>query len=233
MREHIAGDLISAPRQDPETGTNESILGTGFWFLGEAVHAPTDVRGDEADRINNQIDVFGKAFLGMTLACARCHDHKFDPIPTIGLLRVGRISAKQSTPGGPVGPASPNRTADGRNCCASSRRRSAVGRVDVDPPGIRPSANFAEYLTGGAGSPLRCRHDDRRTPPDVALDEQLLDRFVAALRDDELQSADHPLHAWRVLSTAATRVRRLPSVVPNWTPNCATNSRHTRPRWRG
>ena len=70
MREHIAGDLLVEPRRDPTTGTNESILGTGFWFLGEAVHAPTDVRGDEADRIDNQLDVFGKAFLGMTIAWA-------------------------------------------------------------------------------------------------------------------------------------------------------------------
>ena len=80
VTEHIAGDLLPQPRRHLETQTNESVLGTGFWFLGEAVHGPTDVRGDEADRIDNSIDVFGKTFLGLTIACARCHDHKFDPI---------------------------------------------------------------------------------------------------------------------------------------------------------
>lgn len=82
VREHIAGDLLADPRLHPIDEYNESIIGTGFWYLGEACHSPTDVRQDEADRIDNQIDVFSKTFLGVTLACARCHDHKFDPIPT-------------------------------------------------------------------------------------------------------------------------------------------------------
>lgn len=80
--EHIAGDLASPARIDPQTKTNQSIQGTGWWHLGEATHSPVDIRGEEADRIDNQIDVFGKAFLGMTVACARCHDHKFDAIST-------------------------------------------------------------------------------------------------------------------------------------------------------
>jgi Protein of unknown function (DUF1553)/Protein of unknown function (DUF1549)/Planctomycete cytochrome C len=82
VREHIAGDLLPKPRRNPTTKINESILGTGFWWLGEAKHSPVDSRADQADRIDNQIDVFGKAFLGMTIACARCHDHKFDAIST-------------------------------------------------------------------------------------------------------------------------------------------------------
>ncbi|MCI0685158.1 MAG: PSD1 and planctomycete cytochrome C domain-containing protein [Gemmataceae bacterium] len=82
VREHIAGDLLGNPRRHPQTRTNESILGAGFWWLGEAKHSPVDSRADQADRIDNQIDVFGKAFLGLTIACARCHDHKFDAIST-------------------------------------------------------------------------------------------------------------------------------------------------------
>src|SRR5207248_7410513 len=91
------GDLVPEPRRHPVAKTNESILGTGFWFLGEAKHSPVDVRGDQADRIDNQIDVFGKTFLGMTLACARCHDHKFDAIATkdyyalAGLIQSARF----------------------------------------------------------------------------------------------------------------------------------------------
>lgn len=79
-KEHIAGDLLSKPRVNPKDGSNESILGTGFWFFGEWVHSPVDIRKDETDRFDNMLDVFSKSFLGLTVACARCHDHKFDAI---------------------------------------------------------------------------------------------------------------------------------------------------------
>jgi hypothetical protein len=82
VTEHIAGDLVEKPRLHPEKGFNESVLGTGFWFLGEWVHSPVDIRKDESDRFDNMIDVMSKAFLGVTVACARCHDHKFDAIST-------------------------------------------------------------------------------------------------------------------------------------------------------
>jgi cytochrome c553 len=80
--EHVAGDLVQPPRRNPADGTNESIVATGSFLLGEAKHSPVDVRQDEADRVDNQIDVFAKTFLGLTVSCARCHDHKFDAITT-------------------------------------------------------------------------------------------------------------------------------------------------------
>jgi hypothetical protein len=79
VAEHIAGDLLE-PRLDPATGAHESILATGWAFLGEEPHSPVDLLQDECERIDNKIDVFSKAFLGLTIACARCHDHKFDAL---------------------------------------------------------------------------------------------------------------------------------------------------------
>ncbi|RUL86771.1 DUF1553 domain-containing protein [Tautonia sociabilis] len=80
--EHLAGDLLDNPRRHPTTGTNESILGTMAFFFAEGTHSPVDVREEMRTRVDNQIDVLGKAFLGLTIACARCHDHKFDAIST-------------------------------------------------------------------------------------------------------------------------------------------------------
>ncbi len=98
VREHIAGDLLPDPRTNPDDGTNESVLATAWWFMYQATHAPVDVEKDEADHLDNQIDVMGKAFLGLTVACARCHDHKFDAISAkdyYGLGAFMRASRQQ------------------------------------------------------------------------------------------------------------------------------------------
>ncbi|MDR3617934.1 MAG: PSD1 and planctomycete cytochrome C domain-containing protein [Paludisphaera borealis] len=96
VAEQVAGDLLPKPRRHPTEGFNESILGTGFYFLGEGTHSPVDLREEGVRRIDNQIDVFSKTFLGLTVSCARCHDHKFDPISArdyyalAGFLRSSR-----------------------------------------------------------------------------------------------------------------------------------------------
>ena len=106
VREHLAGDLLKTGRIDPVTGANESPLGTAFFTLGEGTHSPVDIRKDEADRIDNMVDVTTKAFQGLTVSCARCHDHKFDPISAAdyyalyGIMESTRFSpvpAEQTT----------------------------------------------------------------------------------------------------------------------------------------
>ncbi|NND35240.1 MAG: DUF1553 domain-containing protein [Saprospiraceae bacterium] len=82
VKEHLAGDLLEYPRLDKNGKYNESILGTISLNLGEGKHSPVDTKEEEKIRIDNMIDVTSKSFLGLTVACARCHDHKFDAIPT-------------------------------------------------------------------------------------------------------------------------------------------------------
>jgi hypothetical protein len=78
VREHIAGDLLEKPRW--ADGVNESLLATAWWRLVEFNQTPVDVKGEEVIVVDSQIDAMSKAFLGLTVSCARCHDHKFDPI---------------------------------------------------------------------------------------------------------------------------------------------------------
>ncbi|WP_010584912.1 PSD1 and planctomycete cytochrome C domain-containing protein [Schlesneria paludicola] len=71
--EQLAGDLLSDANQESQTAT-------GFLVLGAKVLAEPDRNKLEMDTIDEQLDTTGKAFLGMTLGCVRCHDHKFDPV---------------------------------------------------------------------------------------------------------------------------------------------------------
>ena len=80
VREQVAGDLL--PPSRPGGINKDGLVATGFLAIADFV--PGDVDKDQmiADYVNDQIDVVSKAFLGLSVACARCHDHKFDPIST-------------------------------------------------------------------------------------------------------------------------------------------------------
>lgn len=79
LREQLAGDLLG-PDDAPDRDAR--VIATGFLALGPKVLAEVDESKMEMDIVDEQIDTTGRAFLGLTLGCARCHDHKFDPFPT-------------------------------------------------------------------------------------------------------------------------------------------------------
>lgn len=78
IREQLAGDLL--PAKD-EKHRAELLIATGFLAIGPKAHNERNPAQFAADLIDEQIDTVSQAFLGLTAACARCHDHKFDPIP--------------------------------------------------------------------------------------------------------------------------------------------------------
>ena len=80
VREHVAGDLLKAPRIDKKLELNESSIGPAHWRMVFHGYAPTDALEEKVRFIDDQINTFSKAFLGLTVSCARCHDHKFDAI---------------------------------------------------------------------------------------------------------------------------------------------------------
>ena len=83
IRQQIAGDLKvpDAPGQrESEPPTAEDIIATGFLAIGPWELVNGDKKQLRMDVVDRQVNRIGKAFLGMTLECARCHDHKFDPV---------------------------------------------------------------------------------------------------------------------------------------------------------
>ncbi|MCS6850199.1 MAG: DUF1553 domain-containing protein, partial [Gemmataceae bacterium] len=92
--EQLAGDLLPA---DSPQQRDEQLTATGFLVVGPKVLADRDVVKRRADVIDEQLDTMGRAFLGMTLGCARCHDHKFDPIPSSDYYALAGIFGSTRT----------------------------------------------------------------------------------------------------------------------------------------
>lgn len=81
VTQQLAGDLL--PREGlAEAEVFERLTATGFLVLGPKMLAEQDKPKLVMDLVDEQLDTIGRAFLGLTISCARCHDHKFDPIPT-------------------------------------------------------------------------------------------------------------------------------------------------------
>ncbi len=92
--EQIAGDQL--PLANLEEGA-EQVTATSFLALGPTNYEEQDKTQLEMDVIDEQIDTLGKVFLGQTIGCARCHDHKFDPIPTADYYALAGIFRSTQT----------------------------------------------------------------------------------------------------------------------------------------
>jgi len=95
-REQIAGDLFGT-HLAPGGARFEACTATGFLVLGPKLLAEQDKPKLVLDIIDEQIDTVGRAFLGLTLGCARCHDHKFDPVPQRDYYAMAGIFASTRT----------------------------------------------------------------------------------------------------------------------------------------
>ncbi len=197
LREHVAGDLLANPRRHVEHGGNESVIGTGFWFLGEALHAPTDVRGDLSTRIENQIDVFSRAFLGLSVACARCHDHKFDPISKEDYYALYGILNSSHRAESWI---DPHQRIEEKIQQLERLQRQAgellVASLQNDPllkPGeITRDFRALHPLLAQSGNETPSAEQLQQLAEKSGSDAQRLQRWIDALRDPFVQSPSHP-----------------------------------------
>jgi hypothetical protein len=95
IQEQLAGDLL--PSTGNELEDVARLAATGYLSLGPKMLAEDDPVKQELDIIDEQIDTLGKTFLGLTLGCARCHDHKFDPLPQTDYYALAGIFKSTKT----------------------------------------------------------------------------------------------------------------------------------------
>jgi hypothetical protein len=94
IREQLAGDLLPAKDDDERA---EHLIATGFLAIGPKTHDERNRQQFQMDVADEQIDATFQAFQGLTVACARCHDHKFDPIPQKDYYAVAGIFRSTET----------------------------------------------------------------------------------------------------------------------------------------
>ena len=138
LREHVAGDLLPVPRIDRTTGVVESRIGPAHFRFVEHGYFPVDAYDELVKFTDNQLDVVTKTFLGLTVSCARCHDHKFDAISQrdyyalFGILASARPAQVPIVDGAPL---------------AARRTRLASARRSLDEALSRQWAREAEPAT--------------------------------------------------------------------------------------
>jgi hypothetical protein len=198
VMEHIAGDLLDSPRRH-RSGFNESVLGTGFWLLGEEVHSPVDIRGDETDRIDNKIDCMTKTFLGMTVSCSRCHDHKFDAITSRDYYALAGYVTSSVYRQVPFESMEQNRRVAHELSQLRERHRPVLLRTTANQHRAVTS-RLADYLLATCS----LRRDGSAPVAAVAvekkLDAVLLGRWVDHL-DQATKLTDDPFHLWAIATS--------------------------------
>lgn len=100
IEEQIAGDLL--PAADSQR-RNAQLIATGFLALGTRSLNERNAEQYLMDTVDDQIDVVTRTFLATTVGCARCHDHKFDPIPTADYYALAGIFRSTETFSGVAG----------------------------------------------------------------------------------------------------------------------------------
>ncbi len=94
VREQIAGDLLPA---ENSTDRAEKLIATSYLAIGPKSHSAQNPRQFSFDLADEQIDAVSQGLLGVTVACARCHDHKFDPIPQKDYYALAGIFLSSTT----------------------------------------------------------------------------------------------------------------------------------------
>lgn len=207
IREHLAGDLLDEPRLDERGGVNESLIGTFFYRLGEQGHDDcTMFREVRTDVVDDQIDTLGKAFQGLTISCARCHDHKLDPIPTAdyyglyGVLDSSRLVT---------------RTVDTHNANAALKDRmrqlKEVIRSELASYWLKEADDLASHLLASLGDSQEVSPSDKAG---AVRDPERSER-VRALVDNSELGLGSPLIAWAELARATVGATRQ-SLTESW-----------------
>ena len=188
----IAGDLMPTVGMDPTT----KLAGLGFFGLGAEFYrdAGCGPKAD-ADELDDRVDTLTRGFLGLTVACARCHDHKFDPIPQKDYYSLaGIFNGAKLTSAPLVSPEIAKAFADGQKSVKDADDKVKAALVESSKTAVAAAApDAAKYLVA-AQAILADKKKTKTLPEELAKKEKLnryfLDRWVKAI---EASASSKPL----------------------------------------
>jgi mono/diheme cytochrome c family protein len=196
IREQIAGDEL------PDANA-ETLIATGFHRLGPWDDEPADPVQDRADQVDDMIRTTSQAFLGVTLGCARCHDHKFDPLTARDYYSLAAVFAPlKRTQSGRTDLDAPVGTRAELAALALRDKRIAVLTKEMDSA----RATFrAEFLANGkstlpADALAAFRTESKQQTP---AQKDLVSRFTLRLEQDVSKALPAELRQKDVLTQVA------------------------------
>ena len=203
IREHLAGDLLPQPRINAEEGLVESRLGVAHLRLHEHGFQPVDTLDEQVRVVENQIDTVFKSFQALTVSCARCHDHKFDPLSQrdytalTGILMSSRPAQLAAD--------APTLLQRNRDALADLKRRL---RASLASTWREQADRLSASLAGDpAGEARRARH--RATAAALSAERTALMAAARARAGAPVSTAPAPVARWDFEGDARDRVGAL------------------------
>ncbi|MBO0862649.1 MAG: PSD1 domain-containing protein [Chloracidobacterium sp.] len=198
VKAQIAGDFMDKP------GENRYRPGLGLFGLGPWYYKIVDPPKARADERHDRVDVLTRGFLGLTVACARCHDHKYDPIPTRDYYALAGVFASTELKEEPLAPQ------DVVEQWRDKQKRIETLESDLKKSLEQERKSLGRTLAQDAGKYLLAawRVDHEKIKPQEAaaggLDAETLDRWVVYLREKQWA---HPYLAEFSLAPDASAAR--------------------------
>ncbi len=229
IREQLAGDLLP-PTEDEKTTFGRHIA-TGFLVLGPKMLAEQDKPKLVMDIVDEQIDVVSRAFLGLTVSCSRCHDHKTDPIATRDYYALAGIFKSTKTMGDlafvskwnerPVATREERALYEAhvKRTNEVARQLTAAVREAEEAVRARWQAQAGDYLTAAllATDGELAASTGRVVQADSPLHRPTLDRWFTHLTQTRTNPAASPLAPFLPTANDATQrsesVRRLTNAI--------------------
>jgi hypothetical protein len=178
VKEQVAGDVL--PSTDAKEKAGQQIA-TGFLALGPKLHNERNRLQFEMDVVDEQIDATTQAFLGLTVACARCHDHKFDPVPQKDYYALAGIFRSTETLYGTIR-------------LIQNAHPSALAALPADagqPAGVEKlSARGREALTRQLDRLKQRRDELRKEGPAASLNQNIFLSIQIQTQQSRLDSYD-------------------------------------------